>query len=118
MATDHKATIEAVNAAFNAGNMDAFFELCTDDIEMGTVGKPLSRGKDVLRKEMDDDSWHPPVIQVTGIVIDGDRAVCHGTMEMNKKSGEEHNYAYADCYTFRGNLISRILVYMYELKNQ
>jgi ketosteroid isomerase-like protein len=116
MATDHKATIEAVNAAFGSGDMDAFFDLCTDDIEMGVVGRPTSQGKEVLRKEMNDDSWHPPVIGVTGIVIDGDRGVCHGTMQMDKKSGEQHRYAYADCYTFSGEKISKILVYMYELK--
>lgn len=119
MKTDHRSTIEAVNAAFSSNNMDAFFDLCTDDFEMGVVGRPMSKGKDTIRQEMNDDSWNPPVIRVTDILIDGDRAVCHGTMDMDKKSGEKHQYGYADCYTFREDgKISAIRVYMHEIKNQ
>lgn len=116
MATDHKATIEAVNAAFGANNLEAFLELCTDDIEMGVVGKNVSKGKDALRKDMSDNTWNAPVIGVTDILIDGDRAVCHGIMDMDKKTGEAHQYGYADCYTFRDGKISSIRVYMHEIK--
>ena len=116
MAANHKATVEAVNAAFSANDMEAFLELCTDDIEMGVVGKNVSKGKEALLKDMSDTSWNPPVIGVTDILIDGDRAVCHGIMQMDKKDGEAHQYGYADCYTFRGDKISAIQVYMHEIK--
>jgi len=118
MATDHKARIEAVNTAFSSDNIEAFLELCTDDVEMGMVGGPRLQGKDAIRTEMGkNDVWNPPVIHVTDILIDGDKAVCDGLMEMNKKSGEEHRYGYVDCYTFREGMISAIRTYMTEIKD-
>lgn len=118
MKTDHKATIEAVNAAFNANDMEAFVALCSDDIEMGVVGRPPSKGKEAILRDMNDDgSWHPPVIHVTDILIDGDRAVCHGTMDMDESNGNKHQYGYADCYTFNAEgKINKIQVYMHEIK--
>jgi ketosteroid isomerase-like protein len=116
MTTDHKATVEAVNAAFSNNNIEAFLDLCTDDIEMGVVGREPSRGKDALRREMgSDDSWNPPVIHVTDILVSGDKAVCDGMMDMDKKIGEKHRYGFVDCYTFRDGLISAIRVYMQEM---
>ncbi len=117
METNHRATIEAVNAAFSSNNIEAFLEHCHDDIEMGMIGERPNKGKDAIRKEMDGgDIWHPPVIHVTDILVDGDKAVCDGIMDMDKKSGEKHRYAYADFYTFRDGKISAIRIHMNELK--
>ena len=117
MATNHRATIEAVNAAFSNNRLEDFIELCTEDVEMGEIGGKLTVGKDALRKSMQDDTWEAPVIGVTDILIDGDRAVCHGIMDMDKKSGEKHRYAYVDIYTFRDEKIRKVQVHMKELKD-
>lgn len=118
MATNHKQTIEAVNAAFSNGRLEDFIDLCREDIEMGEVGGNMTVGKDALRKSMDDDTWEAPVIGVTDILIDGDRAICHGIMDMDKKNGEKHRFAYVDIYTFRNEQISKVQVHMKELNNQ
>lgn len=119
MATNHKATIEAVNAAFSENRLEDFLALCTDDIEMGEIGGKISVGKDALREDMKDDgTWHPPVIQVETILVDGDHGACHGIMDMDKKNGEKHRYAYADFYTFRDGKISKVDIHMRELKDR
>lgn len=112
MATDNKQIVQIVNDAFSSGNIAAFLEYCAEDVRWTMAGKSATVGKEVLRQMMDDDNWHPPVINVRSTISEGNRAVCEGTMTMSSKKGEHFEGSFCDVYRIEDGKIRELFSYM------
>jgi uncharacterized protein len=116
MSTDYKEIIEKVNAAFTAGRIEAFLDLCTDDIGWTIVGDQTVVGHDAIREFIKDaGAMEAPTFTVDKIIVDGDSAVCCGGMRMNEKEECVGSYEFCDVYGFKGEKISELRTYLIKL---
>lgn len=112
MATDNKQIVQAVNDAFSTGNLEGFFQLCTDDVRWTMAGKRPTTGKEALRQMMANDDWNPPVINVRSTIAEGDMAVCEGNISMSNKKGEQFEGVFCDIYRIEQGRIKELLSYI------
>lgn len=99
---NHKATIRAVNAAFENGSVEEVLSLCTPDINWTMVGMGTWSGADTIRANwasMMGDS-KPPKIAEDRILVDGDAGMCDGIVTTQRKDGSTMTVYYCDTYRF------------------
>jgi ketosteroid isomerase-like protein len=118
--TNHKATIQAVNAAFEKGSVEEFLTLCTPDVRWTMVGMGTWEGADTIRA-----NWTSmmagaalPVITEELILADGDAGMGRGIVTMQRKDGSEMTMYYCDVYRFSGEKITELSSYCIEEKAQ
>jgi uncharacterized protein len=116
MSEENVKTIRKAAAAFNRGELDAWIEYCTDDIDYRAVeGAPDDHGpihgKDALRAYVQD--WQDTFDELTSEPVelidageDNVIAVIRNSGRA-KLSGVETDLTYAALYTFRDGKIAR-----------
>jgi ketosteroid isomerase-like protein len=107
VASTQKRIVEQANAAFGRNDMDAFLNLCTDNIEWTMVGDSTVRGKQPIREWLKSMDPGTPKIKVDQIVADGDTAVACGSFVMKDVS-----YDFFDVYRFEGNRIASLRAFV------
>ena len=106
-----------MNAAFSKGNIEAFLELCADDIGWTIVSDQTVTGKNAIREFMKDaGDTEPPVFTADEIIVQNDSAVCYGQMTMKEKEGCAGTYEYCDIYRFTDEKISELRTFMIKLE--
>lgn len=117
MSDKYRKIVEKVNAAFSEGNMDAFLELCADDIKWTIVSDQTVTGKEAIREFMKGTGdTEPPTFTTDEIIVENDSAVCYGQMTMKEKEGCVGSYEYCDIYGFKDEKISELRTFMVKLK--
>ncbi len=99
---NHKATIRAVNTAFEKGSVEDVLVLCTPDIAWTMVGMGTWHGADTIRKNwasMMGDS-NPPKIEEDRIIVDEAAGMCDGVVTTKRKDGTTMTVYYCDTYRF------------------
>lgn len=99
---DHKATILAVNAAFEKGSVEDVLALCTPDIAWTMVGMGTWNGADTIRQNwaamMGDSAL--PKISVDRIIVDEENGMGDGIVTTQRKDGSTMTVYYCDTYRF------------------
>jgi ketosteroid isomerase-like protein len=118
MSEKNKEIVEKLNAACAEGDMEAFLDACTEDVEWRVIGDKTLKGKDAIREfssSMENAGMEHPKFTVEEIVAEGDTVVCYGNMTMNEK-GETVPYSFCDVYRFKDEKIVRLQSFV--IKNQ
>lgn len=100
--SNHKATIQAVNRAFEKGSVEDVLALCTPDIDWTMVGMGTWSGADTIRKNwasMMGDSALPNIAE-DRILVDGDAGMCDGVVTTKRKDSSTMTVYYCDTYRF------------------
>ena len=116
MSEENVNTVRKAAAAFNGGDLDAWIEACTDDIDYRAIeGAPDDHGpihgKDALRVYVQD--WQDTFDEFTSEPVElidagDDRVIAVIRISGRAKlSGVETDLTYAALYTFRDGKIAR-----------
>lgn len=113
---NHKATIRAVNAAFQKGNVEEFLALCTPNVRWTMVGMGTWEGADTIRANWTSmmDGAALPLITEELIIAEGDSGMGRGIVTTTRKDGSEMLMYYCDVYRFEGEKISDLDSYCIE----
>jgi ketosteroid isomerase-like protein len=113
MASNNKAIVEKVNAAFAENNPEVFLENCKDNVAWNMVGDETRTGVETIRtwmKSMGD--MEPPKFTVDNLIGEGDIVIANGDMTMKNKEGKDESYSYCDVYKFDGDKIAELTSYV------
>ncbi len=112
LTTTHKRIVEQANEAFVRNDVEAFLNLCTENIEWTMVGAPPVRGKSALREWMKSMDPGTPAVTVDRVIADADFAATWGSMTMKDKDGRVAPFSYCDVYRFEGDRISALKAFV------
>lgn len=117
MSASNKEIVQKVNDAFSAGNIEAFLDYCTEDVQWTMVGKPAWVGKQVIRDFMKSENpgSSAPQMTVQNVIADGDMVASDGTMSMTNADGTEYQGAFCDVYRFLDGKIHEMHSYIVDL---
>jgi ketosteroid isomerase-like protein len=110
--TTHKRIVEQANEAFVRNDIEAFFSLCTEDLEWTIVGDRTVTGKAAIREWMTSMDPGAPKISVDQIIAEGDVAAATGGLWMKDKDGREAQFAWCDLYRFQGDRIAGLKAFI------
>lgn len=117
MSDANKSTLQRANAAVAAGDNEGFLACCTDDIVWTTVGGESVRGKDAVRRLMQESYRQPPRFTVEALIGDGDMVVAIGEIEAVGDEGQTTRNAYSDVWRFRDGRMAELRAFVVELPN-
>lgn len=101
-------TIKAVDAAFAAGDTEAFLDKCSDDIVWDMVGEKVIKGKEDIRDFMSMCKDMSPTFTYHAIFGDDENVSSTGHMKMKDADGKENEYEFCDLYKFADGRISEM----------
>jgi ketosteroid isomerase-like protein len=113
LATTHKRIVEEANELFGRNDMNAFLNLCTEDVEWTMVGESTVKGKRAVREWLKSMDPGTPTITVDQIVADGDTAVAIGSFVMKDVA-----YDFCDVYRFDGDRIASLKAFVIKPRAQ
>jgi ketosteroid isomerase-like protein len=118
MNNSNKEILLLANDAMATGRIDEFLQLCTPDITMSWPGSPVTwHGPEEIRRNMGPMMADGPAfsVHVLDYIVEGDRAMGHGTMKMSQPDGTDQTLYFSDVYYFQEGKITRIISYMLGL---
>jgi ketosteroid isomerase-like protein len=113
VASTHKRIVEQANDAFSRNNMDAFLNLCTENVEWTMVGDSTVKGKGAIREWLKSMDPGTPTIKVERIVAEGDTAIACGSFVMKDVA-----YEFCDVYRFEGDRIASLRAFVIKPKTE
>jgi len=113
VASTLKHVVEKANEAFASDDMEAFLNLCTDNVEWTMVGESTVKGKRAIREWMKSMDPGTPKIKVDRIVAEDDIAIACGSFVMKNVA-----YDFCDVYRFEGDRIAALKAYVIKPKAQ
>jgi len=114
MANEILSVVEKVNAAFAAGDVEAFLTQCADDVVFTMVGHQRVEGKAAIRKWMANSPSEPPKFSVQSVIATQDRVVCYGDMTMTEADGTG-SYEYCDVYRIENGKVKELRAYVIKI---
>jgi ketosteroid isomerase-like protein len=116
---DTKAFLREFNEYWVREETQAILDTVTDDIRFGMAGGKLVSGKadfaGVL-KEMTDSGNSDMGLEITNVIVDGDRAAVDGEISMTTEDGQRRVYAFCDVYRLAGGKVAELTAYVQEVK--
>ena len=113
MSEKNKETVERVDAAFSANNIEGFLELCAENVKWTILGDRTIEGKNGIRDFVNSmGDMEPPVITNKHMIAEMDSVAAHGEMTMKDKTGKAVPYAYCDVYKFQDDKIVELNSYV------
>jgi len=111
-----RATLDRANRAFEEGRLDDFLALCTPDVVMRWPGTTeVWRGTDAVHQNMAPmlANGHTMKLNVEEKIVEGDRAMGHGSMEAMGPDGKSQTMYFSDIYHFTPEgKIKEVISYM------
>jgi uncharacterized protein len=120
MTASHKETVNKVNEAFAAKDIEAFLALCRDDVAWTMVGDRTAKGKQAIREwmgQMQQKAGDPPRVKPRRQIEEGSFVTEFGEMTM-KENGTETPYWYSDNYRFAGDKIAELTSFVVKTNGQ
>lgn len=102
MSARNKAVVQRINDALARNDVEGFLAECHDDFVWTMVGHAPVRGKDAIRKWMEQAPPEPPTFTIDDVVAEGDLVTVLGDMTMQEEGGVTP-YAYCDVWRFKGD---------------
>lgn len=112
MSEVHKAILKRANACVAAGNYDGFLDYCTEDTEWNFVGGTVLKGKNAVRKWMDENYLTPPKVTVEHMVSEGDMLIATGKVTVQDVQGNSTTSSYCDVWRFGNGLLVELNAYV------
>lgn len=101
MSDNHRAIVEKVNNAFENNDIEAFLDVCADNIRWTIVGEQEVSGKDAIRELMKSmECPDLPSFTIDKVISDGNSAAAYGGVTIKEETGGTASYSYCDIYTF------------------
>lgn len=114
MSHQNKEVLEKANAAVTEGNNEGFLSYCTEDVIWTFIGDKILRGKDAVRKYMEEAYVDPPKFNVENLIAEGDFVTAIGTISMKNESGIMVDYSYCDVWRFRDGKMAELKAFVIE----
>jgi len=118
LTTTHKRTVEQANDAFVRNDVEAFLNLCTENVEWTMVGDTTVRGKSAIREWMKSMDPGTPAVTVDRVIAEADFAVTWGSLTMKDKDGRAAPFTYCDVYRFQGDRIAALKAFVIKSGQQ
>jgi len=118
MSQRNKAILEQANAAVTRGDYDGFLSHCTDDVIWNFVGDQTLKGKEAVRRYMQDTYLEPPAFVVKELIAENDQVAALGTITLKDKGGSQVQYAYCDVWRLRDGKLAELTAYVIELTSE
>lgn len=108
MSNQNKTTVEQLNAAIRANDLEAFLSFYTDDVRWLRVGEKTATGKEELRGLIESLGDAPPPSNVTfdAMIAEGDYVMAYGDLIGEGDDGETAPRTFCDVYRFREEKIA------------
>jgi uncharacterized protein len=108
MSDKNKEIVKKLNAAVRANNLDEFLSFFTDDIQWTKVGDKSAKGKEELRKLIEDlgDAPPPSTTKFDAMIAEGDTVAAYGSLTIEIQPGITIGLAFCDVYRFEGDKIA------------
>jgi len=111
--SSRKAIVESYFEGFRRTDRASILSTLTDDVQWDLPGYKHLTGKDAFRSEIVGEGFEDqPRLVIDRLVEEGEIVVAIGTGEGRRTDGGVHRFAYADVFTFRGDLIQRVESYL------
>ncbi|MDX9741628.1 MAG: nuclear transport factor 2 family protein [Gammaproteobacteria bacterium] len=105
MAVNRKV-IDQVNDAFSRGDVAAFLDCCTEDVQWVMAGDDTIQGREAVRQWLESMEGEPPRFLIEDSIEAGDRVVVWGQMTMDED--DEQGYAFCDIYRLRDGKVAEL----------
>lgn len=104
-----KDVVERYFEGFRRTDHQAILDLLSDDVVWDLPGFERLEGKAAFDGEIENEaSEGSPTLVIDRLVEEGDSVVAIGTGAGRQKGGATFDFAYADVFTFAGDLIRRV----------
>src|SRR6187455_489020 len=112
--SSHQEIVHAYFDGFRRSDHDAILALLTDDVTWDIVGHGTLEGKEAFDGEIENDAFDgQPELTIDRMLEDADVVVVLGTGRSRfRDQATPFEFAFADVFTFRGDLISRVDSYL------
>jgi ketosteroid isomerase-like protein len=108
MSEINKEIVKKLNAAVRANNLDEFLSFFTDDIHWVKVGDKSAKGKEELRKLIEDlgDAPPPSTTVFDAMIAEGDTVAAYGSLTIEIQPEMTIGLVFCDIYRFEGDKIA------------
>ena len=111
-----KATVERYFDGFRRSDHQQILASLTDDVVWDLPGYRHLRGKEAFDGEIENEEFTgSPSLTVARLIEEADTVVAIADGKASRKGGQVHRFAFADVFTFRGDLICRVDSYLVPL---
>ena len=113
MSAANKAVLEQANAAVTRGDHEGFLSFCTDDTLWTFVGDRVLRGKEAVRKWMEEAYRQgPPELTVDDLIAEGELVTAVGVVTTKGADGKAARHAYCDVWRFHGGKLAELRAFV------
>jgi ketosteroid isomerase-like protein len=114
--SNRKRVVEEYFEGFRHGDHARILRLLTDDVAWDLPGFKHLVGKAAFDGEIENDAFvGRPTLTVDRVIEEGESVVALGEGAASMTDGPVHHFAFADVFTFRGELICRVESYLVPL---
>ena len=114
MSDKNKEIVKNLNNAVRANNLDEFLSFFTNDVQWTKVGDKSAKGKEQLRKLIEDLGDAPPPSTTTfeSMIAEQNSVAAHGTLTIEVQPGRNITQSFCDIYHFQGNKIAEFMSFV------
>ncbi len=113
-----KVVVQAYFEGFRRGDHEGILRLLTDDVVWDLPGYRHLVGKEGFDGEIENENFEGrPTLVLDRLVQEDNTVVAIGSGEASRRDGVLLRFAYADVFTFTGDLIGRVESYLVPLTN-
>lgn len=112
MAEFNKQILEQANAAVTAGDYEGFLSYCTEDTEWNFIGQQALKGKEAVRRYMQETYIEPPKFEVSKLISEDNFVVAVGMISLKDEHGASTEYDYCDVWRLRDGKLHELKAYV------
>ena len=118
MSDENKAILTRANAEVAKGNNEGFLAYCTEDVVWEFVGEQTLKGKEAVRRYINETYVEPPRFVTTQMIAEGDFLTALGDISLKGKDGRDVDYDYCDVWRFRAGKLAELRAFVVERKRE
>jgi len=108
----NKQILEQANAAVAAGDYEGFLSYCTEDTEWNFIGEQVLKGKEAVRRYIQETYIEPPKFDVSKLISEDNFVVALGKISLKDEHGILTEYDYCDVWRFREGKLHELKAYV------
>ena len=108
----NKQILEQANAAVTAGDYEGFLSYCTEDTEWNFIGQQVLKGKEAVRRYMQETYIEPPKFEVSNLISEENFVIAVGKISLNDEQGISTEYDYCDVWEVRDDKLHKLKAYV------
>lgn len=108
----NKQILEQANAAVTAGDYEGFLSYCTEDTEWNFIGQQVLKGKEAVRRYMQETYIEPPKFEVRNLISEDNFVIAMGKISLKDEQGTSTEYDYCDVWQLRYGKLHELKAYV------